>query len=223
MKVLERNFNETRTKKEFKKVLWIYDFWGWLTERKAGKIVIKLAEIKNESTILDVACGTGEMLKRIIKLNPDGKNIGIDLSPDMITKARKKLNRLNKNNFELEEGNVLNLKFPDNSFDVLINNYMVDLMPIKTFNKITNEFFRVLKPNGKIVMSTFSFGTKKIHKFWYWLAKQYPHLLTGCRPVSFKEYLINVGFEIEKNIEISQNTFPSEIIKARKVVKANKK
>ena len=223
MKVLERKLDITKTKKEFKKILWFYDFWGWLTERKASKIAIKLAEIKNKSSILDVACGTGEMLKKIIKLNPDGKNIGIDLSPDMITKAREKLNKLNKKNFELAEGDVLNINFPDNTFDVLINSYMVDLMPTETFNKIANEFFRVLKPNGKIIIATFSFGTNKIHKFWYWVAKKFPNLLTGCRPVSFKEYLINVGFEIENDIEVSQNTFPSEIIKAKKVVMYNKK
>lgn len=219
MKVLERNFDETKTKKEFKQVLWIYDFWGWLTERKAARNVLKLADIKNGNTILDVACGTGEMLEKIVKLNPDGRNIGIDLSSDMLIKAREKLNMINKGNFELQEGNVLNLDFPENTFDILINNYMVDLMPLETFDKIANQFFRVLKPNGKIVISTFSFGTKRIHRFWYWLAKNFPDLLTGCRPVSFKDYLINAGFEIEKNIEISQNTFPSEIIKARKMDK----
>jgi len=49
------------------------------------------------------------------------------------------------------------------------------------------------------------------------LAQRFPDLLTGCRPVSFKKNLIRAGFAIEKDLEISQNTFPSEIIKARKV------
>jgi len=222
MEVLSRSFDETRTKKEFKKVLWIYDFWASFTERKAVKKVIKLADVKNGNTILDVACGTGVMLKNIVKQNPEGKNIGIDISPDMIAKARKKLAKQNQNNLMLEEGNALNLNFKDNSFDILINNYMVDLMPIESFNKIASEFYRVLKPKGIIVMSTFSFGTKKIHRFWYWIAKQFPNLLTGCRPVRFEDYLVKAGFEIEKNIEISQNTFPSKIIKARKLNKTNK-
>jgi len=47
-------------------------------------------------------------------------------------------------------------------------------------------------------------------------SKKISELLTGCRPVSFKENLIKAGFRIEKKLEISQNTFPSEIIKARK-------
>ena len=217
MKTLERNLDEAKTKKEFKQVLWVYDFWGWLTERKAARNVLKLADIKNGAAVLDVACGTGEMLENIVALNPDGKNIGIDLSPDMLTKAREKLNKAAKGNFELHEGSVLKLDFPENSFDILINNYMVDLMPLETFDTIANEFFSVLKPNGIIVISTFSFGTKKIHRFWYWVAKRFPGLLTGCRPVSFKSHLIKAGFKIEKDMEISQNTFPSEVIKARKM------
>lgn len=219
MKVLERNLNESKTKKEFKQVLWIYDFWGWFTERKAAKKVLELADIKDKSSILEVACGTGEMMEKIVCLNPAGKNFGVELSPAMLIKAKQKLNKHSNKNFELQEGNALSLNFSDNSFDLLINNYMVDLMPVDTFDKIATEFYRVLKPNGKVVMSTFSFGTKKIHRFWYWVAKHFPDLLTGCRPVSFKNYLLKAGFEIENSIEISQNTFPSQIIKAEKVVK----
>lgn len=217
MKVLERGLNERKTKKEFKRVLWIYDFWGRLTEKKAARNVLKLADIKNGSTLLDVACGTGEMLEKIVRINPDGTNIGVDLSPDMLTKAKRKLSTIDRGNFELQEGNALHLDFPENTFDIVINNYMVDLMPLETFDKIAEQFFNILKPNGKIVISTFSFGTNKVHKFWYWLAKTFPSLLTGCRPVSFKNHLIKAGFEIITILEVSQNTFPSEVIEARKV------
>jgi ubiquinone/menaquinone biosynthesis C-methylase UbiE len=173
MKVLKRNLDEAKTKKEFSKVLWVYDLWGWLTERKAAKKALELANITNGSAILDVACGTGEMLRNIVEINPDGKNVGIDLSPEMLAKTREKLHKINSGNFELREGNALHLEFTDHTFDTLINSYMVDLMPQDTFNKIASEFYRVLKPKGILVISTFSFGTKKMHKFWYWLAKNF--------------------------------------------------
>lgn len=218
MKTLERQINEAKTKKEFKQVVWFYDIWGRFTESKAEKVVVELAGIKDGSSILDVACGTGEMLKKIVKLNPGGANIGIDLSPDMLAKAKKKLEKADYGNFELKEGNALQLNFPDNTFDLLVNSYMVDLLPVQYFNTVASEFFRVLKPNGSIVISTFSFGTKKIHRFWFFVSKHFPKLLTGCRPVRFRENLINAGFRIENEIEISQNTFPSQIIKAVKTL-----
>jgi len=215
MKILERKFDKKRIKKGFKNVLWIYDLWGKFTETKAARKVRDLAGIKNGDAVLDVACGTGEMLKEMVKQNSAGKNIGIDLSPDMIGKARKKLNRLKQGNFEVRTGNAMDLDFADNTFDVLINCYMVDLMPEDTFDKVAAEFYRVLKPGGVVVISTFSFGTKKIHRFWYWVAKYFPALLTDCRPVLFGRYLKKAGFTIEHKIQVSQNTFPSEVIKAR--------
>lgn len=215
MEILERNLDNTSTIKSFKKVVWFYDFWSWLTESKAAKEVIRCAEIKGGEKILEIACGTGVVFEQIVFKNPDGMNVGIDLSPDMLDKARKRLKK-SSGKFELKEGDVLHLDFADNTFDIIINNFMVDLLPVTTFAKIAREFHRVLKPQGIVVLSTFSFGEKKINHFWLWIARRFPQLLTGCRPVSFSEYLINAGFKIEEDVQISQNTFPSEVIKAKK-------
>jgi len=57
---------------------------------------------------------------------------------------------------------------------------MVDLMPSETFDKLAEEFYRVTKPDGRVVISTFSFGKKKINRFWVWVAKKFPDNLTGC-------------------------------------------
>ena len=221
MKVLNRKLDRSKTKKDFKKVAWFYDFWSWLTESKAATYVIEFADIKDNKIVLEVACGTGTVFEMIVQKNPNGKNIGIDLSPEMLEKARRKLQKAKRSNFELKEGDTLHLDFEDNYFDYVINNFMVDLMPEESFDAIASEFYRVLKPNGLAVISSFAFGEKRINKFWYWLAKKAPGLLTGCRPVSFEENLLRAGFSIENKISISQNTFPSEIIKSRKKVSNN--
>lgn len=216
METLERKLEKNKTKTTYSKVVWFYDLWSWLTERKTHKYVIKLSEIKDGETILEVACGTGAVFEQIVKKNPNGENMGIDLSPEMLHKAIRRLKKAKFYNFQLEKGDVLQLDYEDNKFDLIVNNFMVDLMPFDTFDQIAEEFYRLTRPNGRVVISTFSFGKKKINKFWFWVAKKFPEILTGCRPVSFKDNLIKAGFEIEKSIEISQNTFPSEIIKARK-------
>ena len=215
-KILVRKLNKVQTQKSYQKVVWFYNFWSWLTESKAAKEVLRLANIKDGQKILEVACGTGVVFEQIVNKNPNGINTGMDLSPAMLEKARKRLQNV-KGNFELKEGDVLNLQIENNTYDILINNFMVDLMPEETFDKIAEEFYRVLKPNGIVVMSTFSFGKKRINRFWLWVAKHFPGVLTGCRPVSYKEYLIKAGFTIEEDLEVSQNTFPSEVIKVRKV------
>ena len=218
MNILERKLDKQQTQASYKNVVWFYDFWSWLTESKAAQKVIELAEIKDNQTILEIACGTGIVFERILRKNPNGQNLGIDLSKDMLDKAKKRIQKLNVKNYELREGNVLHLNFEDNSFDILINNFMIDLMPEDTFDKISSEFYRILNPGGTAVISIFSFGKSRVNRFWYWVANKMPLLLTGCRPVTFKENLIKAGFIIENDLQLSQNTFPSEVLKARKII-----
>ncbi|NOY49410.1 MAG: methyltransferase domain-containing protein [Chlorobi bacterium] len=217
MEVLSREFDIESTKKSYKNIVPVYNLWSRLTESKAAKYVIRYADIHDEETILEVACGTGIVFEQIIKRNPNGRNIGIDLSPDMLEKAVKRLKNHGNSNYELKEGNALELGLADNSIDLLINNFMVDLMPEDMFDGLADEFFRVIKPGGRVVISTFSAGKTKVNKFWSWVALRFPDLLTGCRPVSFRANLIKAGFQIENNLELSQNTFPSNVIKARKL------
>jgi len=213
---LKRQFDPNEVKKSYAKVAWFYDFWGWLTESKAAKKVIELARIENNSRILEVAVGTGLVYKELVKKNPNGQNIGIDLSEAMLKKAKRRMSGFSESHFELLIGNALDLEFEDNSFDILINNFMIDLMPDEDFNPILSEFYRVVKPGGIAVISTFSFGYKRIHKFWHWIAKKFPELLTNCRPINIVTNLQEVGFTIEERILVSQNTFPAEVIKVRK-------
>jgi ubiquinone/menaquinone biosynthesis C-methylase UbiE len=216
MEILKRNLNTERTKKDYKQVAWFYNLWSWITESKAAKKVLEFAEINNGESIIEIACGTGLVFKEIVRKNPDGENLGIDLSAVMLSKAHKLLADEDSKNYELQQRDIFDLQIKDESYDKLVNNFMIDLMPEDKFDTILSEFHRILKPNGIAVISIFSFGKRKVNKFWVWIAKHFPKLLTGCRPVEIENNLKNVGFMIEKEVEISQNTFPSKVYKLRK-------
>lgn len=71
----------------------LYDSWGFLMESKAVDRAIELANIQDGENILEVAVGTGTLFKRIVALNHNGKNDGVDLSPDMLSRAKKRLGK----------------------------------------------------------------------------------------------------------------------------------
>ena len=144
---------------------------------------------------MEIAFGTGPLFEQIVLNNSDGYNIGVELSPDMFQKAGQRLQKAGLKNYELHEGNILKLNLNSNSFDILINNFMIDLMPEETFDIIADEFFRVLNQNGTAIISTFSFGTKGVNKYWFCVAKYLPDLLKGCRPVSLLRYLYLLSLE----------------------------
>lgn len=215
--ILERSYSPQETRRQYARVAWFYDLWGRLTEDKAVDRLLELAEVEDGCAVLEVAVGTGRLFARLVEKNPAGRNEGIDLSSDMMDHARRRLARSpSAKAGHLMQGNAYALPFEDAGFDYLFNTYLVDLLPAADQLCVLGEFRRVLKPGGRLAIAVFSFGEKRVNRFWYWIAKHFPELLTGCRPVDVTPTLRHLGFRILHQEEISQNTFPSTIVIAEK-------
>jgi len=131
---------------------WFYDIWATLTETKAQDKAIQLANIQDKTVIFDIAVGTGKLFNRIVKRNPNGRNVGIDISGGMLDKAKLRLSKQSNSNYSLDIGSAFNITVDNQSVDILFNNYMFDLIPFNQMDAIINEFSRVLKSNGKLVL-----------------------------------------------------------------------
>lgn len=214
--ILERKFSIDKTQKNFSAVTSFYDFWAKITESKAIESAVGKISPAISGNILDIGVGTGDMFYRIVPYNREGYNVGLDISPQMLFKAKRKLNNNINSKTTLILGNAFNLPFEDNSFDYIFSSYVFDLFPENEFENATREVKRILRKNGKVVIITMSFGSKWYNKFWFLLAKYFPGLLTNCRPVDLKPSFYN-NFKDVKVVNISQNTFPSEILTAVKI------
>jgi ubiquinone/menaquinone biosynthesis C-methylase UbiE len=162
--------------------------------------------------VLEVAVGTGLAFERILHANPSGEVEGIDLTHAMLNRAKRRAAATGLSNFRLSIGDAYNLSFTDNSFDVLINNYMFDLLPERDFSAVLAEFHRVLRPGGRLVMVNMTVGQRWYNAVWTRIYNLSPALLGGCRGVSVLPHLESAGFREPKREYLSQFTFPSEII-----------
>lgn len=214
--ILERNYSPDRVRRQYRSVAWFYDAWGKLTETKAVDRLLQQADVTDGSRVLEVAVGTGRLFANIAALNPSGHLDGVDLSTEMLERARRRMDNSGTHTpYRLQEADAYKLPFNDASFDYLFNTYMLDLLPADDFPRLLQEFSRVLRPGGKLALANFSPGTKNVHNLWYWLARLVPALLTDCRPVLSQAAVRNAGFEILFEQEMSQNTFPSAIMVAQ--------
>jgi ubiquinone/menaquinone biosynthesis C-methylase UbiE len=214
--ILSRTFKPQATTSSLAAVAWFYDFWALLTEDKAVRRALKLAHVQDNLAVLEVAVGTGKLFSQIVKRNLHGRNEGMDLSPAMLARTSRRLQQLPTTAYKLQPGSAYELPYEDGVFDLLFNTYMLDLLPEQDFPKVLAEFRRVLKPGGKVVLVSFGFGIYWFNRFWYWLAKVFPALLTNCRPVRVSQAVPMAGFNVLKVEHISQNTFPSDIVVAEK-------
>lgn len=111
-----------------------------------------LASIKKGETILDLGSGAGfDCFLASRETGGTGKVIGVDITPEMVTQAKKNAEKGNYNNIEFKIGEIENLPIENNSIDLIISNCVINLSNQK--EQVFKEAFRVAKPNGRIMIS----------------------------------------------------------------------
>jgi demethylmenaquinone methyltransferase/2-methoxy-6-polyprenyl-1,4-benzoquinol methylase len=129
------------------------------------KKIVKILKSKNPSTILDVATGTGDLAIAMVKTNAQ-KIIGLDISKGMLDVGIEKIKDRNLNNtIEMVIGDSENLKYENDFFDAITVSFGV--RNFESLDSGLNEIFRVLKPNGSLVILETSNPTKFPFKQFY--------------------------------------------------------
>jgi arsenite methyltransferase len=111
-----------------------------------------LGRAERGEVVLDLGCGAGtDLLIAAQMIGPDGRAVGVDMTPSMLERARRCAEEMGLANVELHEALIESLPLPDDSVDLVISNGVIDLVPDK--DGVFDEIDRVLRPGGHLQLA----------------------------------------------------------------------
>ena len=154
---------------------------------------VALAAIKEGERVLDMGSGAGfDCFLASSLVGPSGQVIGVDITSEMVDKARANAKKGGYENIDFRQGDLENMPVADNYVDVVISNCVINLVPNKRL--VFKEAFRVLKPGGRLAISDVVL-TRELPDFVKNSTRAYIGCLAGAiMKQEYLEIIANVGF-----------------------------
>lgn len=174
------------------------EIWGYMSEIEHRHRYGLLSDVVRDKVVLDAACGTGYGTYSIAE--DARKVIGIDISEEAIAFCK---DNYQKDNLEYKQMSATEMKFEDNSFDVVISFETIEHLPLEAQHAFLAEIKRVLKDDGVLIMSSpnrdiitqIRRGRNNPYHIHEFLCEEFREFL--------KEYFLNVKFDAQNVVEVS--------------------
>jgi arsenite methyltransferase len=175
-----------------------------------------LASLREGERVLDLGSGAGfDCFLAAKKVGKSGKVTGVDMTPEMLEKARANAKKGKFTNVEFRLGEIENLPVADSSVDVIISNCVINLVPNK--KRVFEEAFRVLAPNGRLMVSDIVL-LKALPEAIRRSAEAYTSCIAGAEiKDKYLNLMRNAGFKDVK--VLSEKNYPVDFITSEPEVK----
>lgn len=173
-------------------------------------------------SILEFGCGTGKFAEQLLQSDfaKEATYTGLDVSQTMVELAASRLARFGARVTTRKTEGSCKLDLPRQSFDLIIANYVFDLLSDEDAKVLLSSFFDLLKPEGKLGLVSLTQGEKGLAtltaKLWQGVHKISPKLVGGCRPIELTGLLGPDRWVVQHRRVLAPFAIPSEIIVAVK-------
>lgn len=189
-------------------------------ERRLRQRGLQLLDLQEGEAVLEIGFGTGCSLVEIAgRVGPVGKVSGIDLTPEMVSLARQRLEKEGlAESVQLLEGDARDMPYETGQFDAVYMAGTLELFDTPDIPRVLAEIRRVLKPGGRLgLVSMPKEGHERslVFRMYEWAHRRFPRY-ASCRPIYVEDSVRDSGFEMEVAEEVMLGgVFPMKIVIAR--------
>ncbi|MFN7936062.1 MAG: class I SAM-dependent methyltransferase [Bryobacteraceae bacterium] len=206
-----------RTKKVYDRLSSIYHFSTMFFHQRAHRCALEQSGIRDGMRVLEIATGSGEMFRRLVKANPRGTTIGLDLSPKMAARTQREVNRdYPSAHAHCQAVDARHLPFRGETFDAVICCYLLELLSQEDILHTLAEVRRVLRPSGTFTLVLIGENTELFNTFYHIGGTMVPAFWGRQVENKVPAMLHDFDFRIEKDHTVRQTGYPSRVLTARK-------
>ena len=206
-----------RTRKVYDRVASVYPASTFFFHSKAHRLALEMSEITNGEQVLEVATGSGEMFRRLLKRNPAGVNVGFDLSPNMAAFTERRVRREFPDcRMLLQAVDARQMPFRDAAFDHVVSCYLYELLDHDDIHKTLREIRRVLRPGGRLTAILIGQNDAMFNEGYKVCGKLVPAFWGRQVSNRMPAWVEQAGFSIEKDRSTRQGFYPSRVLVAQR-------
>jgi ubiquinone/menaquinone biosynthesis C-methylase UbiE len=206
-----------RTRRIYDRLARLYPISTFLFHSRAHRCALDMSGVHNGMHVLEVATGSGEMFRRLVKANHNGATVGFDLSPNMAALTHRRVRR------EFPEAKSLcqavdarYMPFRDESFDVVVCCYLLELLATEDILQTLHEFRRVLKTRGRLALVLIGQNTPVFNRIYKFCGAIAPAFWGRQVEERVPEFIEAMNLRILRQRMVRQTFYPSRVLLARK-------
>ena len=206
-----------RTRRVYDRLAPVYGIPTQLFHSYAHRLALDVSEIHDGMQVLEVATGSGEMFRRLVRVNRRGATLGVDLSPNMALRTQNRVQReFPQSRAQCHAVDARHMPFRDATFDAVFCCYMLELLSGEDIVRTIGEFRRVLRGRGQLVLVLIGQNAPGFNRLYRVAGKVAPAFWGRQVERRVPELVEASDFRIVHDSKVRQTFYPSRVLVARK-------